>query len=422
MRLNNFWSLVKFEYKKIFSSKLKIILFLIVLVFNILIPIFNANGGFYFHSIGNADITPTEARKLDKETINANKGFVTDEVIIDTILLTQNSYNNKENYFINYLGDEVLKPESEVDFILPNMNVFLFLTNLYREEFNILDDRKPIQQIDAESITDFYKMYKQMLADNINQEKYLTQNEKNKHLEMIENIQVPFYNEYAEGWFRFINGSHTLGLVILILLAIYIGSIFGKEYSCKTDAIILTTINGKFIITLAKIFTAISFAVISTLLIIGGAIGTYIFIYGFDGLNVPIQFFSGYEFCTYPLTIGEFVAIVSAVILVTAIAFSCFCALISVAFKSSLTSLSTLMICIFAPLFIPYINDRFLTQIVNCMFSRIFFHEDIFTRNFYTFGNIIFPPYIFYIILMSAVTFICIPIICKVYKNINIIG
>ncbi len=414
--MNNFWTLVGFEYKKIFIKKSNVILLSIMVIFSVVIVFLNANGGNYYHSIGN-DISKTEALKLDKETINTNKGFVTDEMIMDTIILAQDGYNNKENYFFNAEGYEVLKAESQTEFILPYKNIYFFLNNLFRSEFDLNDGSKAIEHIDTAGITDFYKTYKQMLAHNINQNNNLTIDEKNKHIDMIEDIQVPFYNEYADGWISITNMLPLLGLLILSPLAIIIGNIFGKEYSSKADAIILSTKNGKSVFIVAKLATAISFAMFTTALMSFCYIGTYLFTHGLDGINVPMQFIRGFEFSTYPIIMIEFVAICSTVFLVTAIAFSCFCAMISAIFNNSVTSLSILMLCVFAPMFIPFTEDRLVTQVTNCLFTRILNHEAIFSEYFYTFGNVSFTPYIFYGILMGLVTLLCIPVICNVFKN-----
>ncbi len=415
--MNDFCNLVKFEYKKIFMKKANVILLAGVIVFTMVITFLNATGGIYYHFIGNSDISTIEALVLDKEVINTNRGFVTDEMIRDTIILAQDGYSNKENYFYNTLGNEVLKAESQTEFILPYKNIHFFLNNIFRSELSLNDGTKPIVNIDTDSVDDFYKVYKQKLVDNINQNNNLTQGEKNKHIGMIEQIQEPFYNEYAEGWFAIRNMLPYLGLIILSTIAIVVGNIFGKEYVCKADAIILSSKNGKSKFIIAKIVTAISFAMLSSIVISACYIGTYLCVHGLDGINVPLQFLTGFEFSTYPITMVQFVAICSAVFLVTAIAFSCFCATISAICNHSVTAISTLMLCVFTPMFIPTTDNRLLNQIMNCLFTRILNGETIFSEYFYTFRNISFTPYIFYGILMSLAIFICISIIYKVFKN-----
>ncbi|MEG2088093.1 MAG: hypothetical protein RR022_07805, partial [Angelakisella sp.] len=233
----------------------------------------------------------------------------------------------------------------------------------------------------------------------------------------IEKIKTPFYNEYAGGWLSVRNMLPLLGILILTAIAIAIGNIFGKEYSNKTDAVILSTKQGKSIFIAAKLTTAITFAILSTILISGCYIGTYLFTHGLDGVNVPLQFLGGFEYSTYPVTIGEFVGICCVVFLITAIAFSCFCAMVSAIFKNAVTALSLLILSVFAPMFIPPLGDRLFTQIKNCLFSAILNHEAIFSEYFYTFGNISLTPFTFYILLAMIEMLIFIPITYNAFKR-----
>lgn len=358
--MNNFFTLVGFEYKKIFQSKMNITILSAILALSILLVFLNAFGGSYYHSIG-SDISKTEALKMDKEAINKNKGYVTDEIIKKSIVVAQEGFNDKDNYFYNSYGEEVLKPNSQTEFILPYKNIYTFLNNIYSKQLTITDGTEPIQHLNPSEINGFYKSYKQLLADNVNMNNNMTQNEKEKHMDMISKIQTPFYNEYADGWLSIRNLLPLLGMLILTSIAIVIGNIFGKEYSRKTDAIILSAKVGKTKFLLAKIITAISFSVFSCLIISSFYVGTYLLTHGLDGFNVPLQFLSGFEYSTYPITISEFIAICLVVFLAVSIAFSCFCAMISSILKNSITALSILFLTIFMPMFIPPIDDRVIT-------------------------------------------------------------
>lgn len=414
--MNNFWTLLGFEYKKIFNSKINAILLAIILIFSVALVLLNAYGGNYYHSIG-TDISKIEALELDKETINSNKGFVTDEVIKETIILAQNGYKDKENYFYNAQGKEVLKPDAQREFILPYSNIYFFLNNLFDSKFDLSDGSRPIEHLNSNDINDFYKSYKQLLVDNITYNNNLTLNEKGKHIDMIEKIKTPFYNEYAKGWLSIRNMLPLLGILILTSIAIAIGNIFGKEYSNKTDSLILSTKKGKSILIAAKFTTAISFAILSTVLISGCYIGTYLFTHGLDGINVPLQFLGGFEYSSYPVTIGEFVGICCLVFLITAITFSCFCAMVSAIFNNSVTALSLLMLSVFAPMFIPPVDDRLFVQIKDCLFSAILNHETIFSEYFYTFGDISFTPFAFYILLAMIEMLVFIPVAYNTFKK-----
>lgn len=160
--MNNFCDLIGFEYKKIFKSKMNVIFLCLALFISIGTSFLNSYGADYYSGIGN-EISASQALKQDRKIINKNKGYVSEEVIRQTIILAQEGIANKDNYFFNNGGKEVLKPESQVAFVLPYSNIYRFLNNIYNDKFETKGIEKPIQYIIPGDMDRFYGTYKGFL-------------------------------------------------------------------------------------------------------------------------------------------------------------------------------------------------------------------------------------------------------------------
>ncbi len=133
-----------------------------------------------------------------------------------------------------------------------------------------------------------------------------TSNEVDKLLKMYEQVQVPFYFDYYDGWEKMSSSfSILVALVVSAIIVICLSPVFSEEYSQKTDAIILTTKYGKNKVILAKIISSLIF-VLSIYLLFGTLNFTlHAAIYGLDGSNANIQLHGWYYQSPYNFTFLE---------------------------------------------------------------------------------------------------------------------
>ena len=133
-----------------------------------------------------------------------------------------------------------------------------------------------------------------------------TSNEVDKLLKMYEQVQVPFYFDYYDGWEKMSSSfSILVALVVSAIIVICLSPVFSEEYSQKTDAIILTTKYGKNKVILAKIISSLIFA-LSIYLLFGTLNFTlHAAIYGLDGSNANIQLHGWYYQSPYNFTFLE---------------------------------------------------------------------------------------------------------------------
>lgn len=133
-----------------------------------------------------------------------------------------------------------------------------------------------------------------------------TSNEVDKLLKMYEQVQVPFYYDYYDGWEKMSSSfSILVALVVSAIIVICLSPVFSEEYSQKTDAIILTTKYGKNKVILAKLISSLIF-ILSIYLLFGTLNFTlHAAIYGLDGSNANIQLHGWYYQSPYNFTFLE---------------------------------------------------------------------------------------------------------------------
>lgn len=113
-------------------------------------------------------------------------------------------------------------------------------------------------------------------------------------LNMYEQVQVPFYFDYYDGWERMSSSfSIFLALVVSAIIVISLSPVFSDEYSQKTDAIILTTKYGKNKVIVAKLISSFIFTLVVYLFFATVNFILHAAIYGLDGGMLIYSFIAG---------------------------------------------------------------------------------------------------------------------------------
>lgn len=418
--MSSFLAIVHFEYKKLWTRKSIMGFFISAIVAASLIGLLNVNGGGYYHAIG-TDLSAFQALKKDRAVIRSHRGAVDEAFLKEVILTTQQVLGDEESYRIDERGYKRLKAETSVAYILPYYNAYHFLNTIYEEKIERAGNEKPIDYLMPTDMDGFYEKYKGFLIDNIRAKTDLSEQEMDKHIQRINQLDVPFYNDYHLGYAAFKNMLPPVGMFILTFIALVCSSVFGKEYMDHTAQIILATRYGKTKVIFAKIFTAISISVMSCLGISLVYLSTFLVTHGFSGGNVAFQFIQGFAYSTYNLTVAESVGVSLIVTVFISIAFCTMALFISCKGKNTLTSLTLMFLIIFVPCFIPYIEDRLIRQIILLLPTRVFDYEAIFSEYFYTVGGISLTPATFYILLSVIISVVLTPFIYKGFKNHQVV-
>lgn len=177
-------------------------------------------------------------------------------------------------------------------------------------------------------------------------------------------IKTPFVYQYHEAYSTLISCYQTVGLLVLLLIAICLSGVFSEEHTRKTDQIILCSPLGKTWSYWAKITAGISFSVISTILLSLFTFIMAICLHGANGFNAAFQLI--YIRSSAPITCGQAVLIAYGSMIFAAIVTSIFVMVLSELLHSNIAALavSTALLIISMIVDVPE-QYRVLAQIWN---------------------------------------------------------
>ncbi len=153
-----------------------------------------------------------------------------------------------------------------------------------------------------------------------------------------EQIKTPYVYQEHDGYSSMISSYQTVGLIVLMLIAISLSGIFADEHTRKTDQIVLCSPMGKTRLYWAKITVGISFAVISTILFFAVTFVSTICIYGSGGFQAAFQLILADN--SDPITCGQAVIIAYGNMMFAAIITSVFVMVLSELLHSNIATLA----------------------------------------------------------------------------------
>jgi ABC-type transport system involved in multi-copper enzyme maturation permease subunit len=131
-------------------------------------------------------------------------------------------------------------------------------------------------------LPDLYKIHAENIIDNINEGR-MNENSKKAMIEKVNAWETPLIFEYADGYSKHFAGMSISAVLIALAVAISLAPMFAGEYSAGTSQLILSSRQGKGRLIGAKLFTAMSFAVMLALVLSLLSVTLYGMVYGFDG-------------------------------------------------------------------------------------------------------------------------------------------
>lgn len=274
---------------------------------------------------------------------------------------------------------------------------------------------------DRESIrskAEAYAWINKASAEYINDLPALSENEKEKHLEMLSQVKTPYANDQNScgRYFHFDIFLQVVAMVLLIVIAICISPIFANEYYLKIDQLILSSKYGKSKAILAKIFTGITFSMGVSFVTLFGFLLSIIQIHDFSGANMAIQTINVYS--TYPLTILQACLIAIAVIIFTALLFGIFTMLLSSLFKSTFSVIIVSLLLLFIPRLLNVSPEtRLLYQLLQIFPAKAIQFANIYSTYLFEILELVFTPATFYIMFSTIGSLAIIPIIRYAFKN-----
>ena len=156
-----------------------------------------------------------------------------------------------------------------------------------------------------------------------------------------DSLSTPYIYEYCGSYKSILSSTVILTIMISFLTAICIPPVSADEHSRRTDQVILCTRFGRRPAFLAKIIAAASFAMCAVLLLFASASVPSFLIYGTEGFQAQIQV--SLPGCSWDLTMGQAVLILTGISLAAAVLLSCAALLLAEIFKSSIPAAGILI-------------------------------------------------------------------------------
>lgn len=274
--------MLRFEIKKVFSKTKNritiIVLFAILIVTSMLtinrVEYVNENGK---HSVG------ISAAKSLREAKNEWAGYLTGDVFRE-VIEQNNTINNSEKA----LSDDI----SEQNKAYAKKQGISSINKVINSAFSGFRDYDyyAVDSVSGDEVEKIYEKRISTLKEWLDSgEETFTVKEKDFLIQQYENLETPFYYEYADVWGALLQNISTVLLLLALVIGFFVSGIFSDEFQTKADSIFFSTRLGRNKGILAKI--GAGFLITSGFYVMFVFLYTFVvlFVLGSDGANCPVQ-------------------------------------------------------------------------------------------------------------------------------------
>lgn len=166
----------------------------------------------------------------------------------------------------------------------------------------------------------------------------LSDGEKSFWLQKDAEVETPFIFAVTEGYSALFRAFTSIGILVLLSVAVCISSVFPDEHTRKTDQLILCSTHGKDGAYWAKILAGVSFSLGLSLIVSAFAFALAFCVYGAEGFSAAFQLI--YVYCSYPLTVGKVTLLMYGVLAASSVLFSIFIMVLSERLHGSIATLA----------------------------------------------------------------------------------
>lgn len=223
----------------------------------------------------------------------------------------------------------------------------------------------------AESVSpsaagDFYINRTRLLKDYLytgDGKNLFTDAEKAYLVQQYEEIETPFYYDYAEGWSQLLYNSPYIIMIGALILGYLVAGIFSNEFKWKSDAIFFTTVHGRKKATASKIKAG--FLMVTVLYWSAIAIYTLVTlgILGFEGASCPIQMGLLWK-CMYNMTLWETYLLIIVGGYIGNLFFAFLTMWVAAKTRSSIFAVTVPFILIFLPTFLDNVGIESISKLL----------------------------------------------------------
>lgn len=148
---------------------------------------------------------------------------------------------------------------------------------------------------------------------------YLTDAEIAYWTALEEQIEQPYIYEPTDATSRILDVLGNMGVFIPILVALCVCDLFSQEQRARTYPQIFSSKQGRMCLYVAKILAGGATSVLSAALAIGAVIAASLIRYGPWGWGAAIQLCQYVSSCSFPITAGQGILLLAALVLVYAL-------------------------------------------------------------------------------------------------------
>ena len=342
--MKNFWTLVRFELKKILSRKITWIAFGIV--FTVMLA-FGFYRTFVSHEVNGVRVTAHEEEMQAKAEEKKLAGrLVNDELLEDMFAAMATDEEAFQPYRTLY--NELVRD--------------LCGSNTLALSRGSVEGAKEALGISPEE--EFvYEARRQQIERKL-ENQYLTEGEKEYWYNVLETEEsVPWEYDYYQGVQFVWVAAYTAIVLIALMLAVCLANLFADEHQKKTDQLVLCSCNGRKVLCMAKIAAGMLFTIGSTGLVLLATAIPQLIMFGADGWNAPIQLIVPNSMVQ--MTFGEMVLYTYAVAILASILYCSIILCCSELFRNSTVAvMAVIVVMVLVPMMVivPY-EYRVLSQI-----------------------------------------------------------
>ena len=202
-----------------------------------------------------------------------------------------------------------------------------------------------VHRVDAAA---FYE-HRQRMVTEYEDTLHLTEGEKGYWRE--HEAQVPLIFCWDMGPSMMLAAFKTILALTALMTGMVFSGVFAEEHMRKTDQLVLCSRHGRGRLYLAKLLTVMTLGVVGTLLVEGVALLSFGVLYGYgNNWNGMLQMYL--ESSPFALTLGEGIVILTVLLLLAAVLHSVLALVFSVWTRSSLATMSLMMVYTLGTLFI----------------------------------------------------------------------
>jgi len=329
--MHNLGSLYKTELKKILSKRAVWITLVIGMALLIIAEISNIHpfgiGGRYDFPDGTS-MSAYEFYQQQKKTSEEITGQKLDDVLLQKMRTEMKEFL-KDKQDLPYAETTGSKEYRGIWFAAEKLGYEDLLSKLYTQFQDAEDPNMLLMESDAAG-------YYQAVRDNLDyvfSQERLSEEETAYWSEKYDRQSIPFAYGYARGYSGFIQMFYVYIWFVFLLIAVSLAGVFSEEVSHRTDAMILSTRNGRKPVSLAKLCAGITVGLLEMAVVLGVNLAVCLITFGHEGWNTPLLMVI--QSTAWDLTVGQGVLIFIGLAFVLAMVFAAVTMLLSQILGSS---------------------------------------------------------------------------------------